>query len=360
MELTDPLGPTDHEQVVFCRDRETGLRAIVAIHSTVLGPSLGGTRFYPFPSEENALRDVLRLSRAMTYKSSAAGIDFGGGKAVIMGDPKRDKNEALLRSYARYVHSLGGRYITTEDVGTSEADMNVIGRETPRVTGISIERGGSGDPSDATGWGVFNAMRALGRRMWGQDTLSGRHIAVQGVGKVGTYLVEHLVKDGCLVTVSDVTPDSVERVRSEHGVAAVDPAEVHSVRCDIFSPCALGGTLNAGTIPQLRCEAVAGSANNQLATPEDADRLAERGILYAPDFIVNAGGVINISYEVGRRYDREAAFAHVARIAQTVDGVLELGGNEGITPERAAERIAEERLEAGRHSPERRFLFEQS
>ncbi len=358
MDLTDPRGPIDHEQVVFCQDRESGLRAIIAIHSTVLGPSLGGTRFYPFPSEEDALRDVLRLSRAMTYKSSAAGIDFGGGKAVIIGDPRREKNEALLRSYAGYVHSLGGRYITTEDVGTSEADMNVIREVTPRVTGISVDRGGSGDPSDATAWGVFNAMRAMGQRLWQQETLSGRHIAVQGVGKVGSYLVEHLVKDGCLVTVADVTPESVERVRKQHGVAAVGPGEIHTVRCDVFSPCALGGTLNADTIPQLRCEAVAGSANNQLASPDDADRLAERGVVYAPDFIVNAGGVINISYEVGRTYERDAAYEHVAGISRTLERILDLAEAEGITPERGAERIAEERIEAARTSPDRRFLFE--
>jgi len=345
MDLIDPTGPHDHEQVVFCQDRTTGLRAIIAIHSTVLGSSLGGTRFYPFPSEEAALTDVLRLSRAMTYKSSAAGIDFGGGKAVVIGDPRRDKTETLLRSYARFVHSLGGRYITTEDVGTSEADMNVIRDETTFVTGVSVDRGGSGDPSAATAWGVFNGMRALAQRLWAQETLSGRHIAVQGVGKVGSYLVEHLVKDGCLVTVADVMPESVERLRSEHGVASVAPEEIHSVQCDVFSPCALGGTLNAESIPALRCEAVAGCANNQLATPADADRLAERGIVYAPDFIVNAGGVINISYEVGRPYDSDEAFARVARIGETLERVIERAKDEGITTEAAAERMAEERLE---------------
>ncbi len=343
-ELLDPTGPNDHEQVVFCQDRSSGLRAIIAIHSTRLGPSLGGTRFFPFPSEGAALVDVLRLSRAMTYKSAAAGLNLGGGKAVIIGDPRRDRSDALLRKYARFVDSLGGRYITTEDVGTTEPDMNTIREETSFVTGESVDKGGSGDPSEATGWGVFQAMRTLGRRLWGQETLEGRHVAVQGVGKVGSFIVEHLVRDGCLVTVADVSADAVDRVRSDHGVAAVSTDEIHKVACDIYSPCALGDALSVDKVPELRCEAVAGCANNQLASPEAALMLNERGIAYAPDFVVNAGGVINISYEVGRTYDREEAFAHVARIGETLDRVLDLAATEGITSAQAAERIAEERL----------------
>jgi leucine dehydrogenase len=343
-QLLDPAGPNDHEQVVFCQDREPGLRAIIAIHSTRLGPALGGTRFYPFPSESEALADVLRLARAMSYKSAAAGLDFGGGKAVIIGDPRRDRTEPLLRSYARFVNSLGGRYVTTEDVGVTVADMNLIREETPHVTGAAVELGGSGDPSEATGWGVFCAMRMLARRLWDADSLEGRHVAIQGVGKVGTFVAGHLAADGCGLTVADVSPESADRAASRHGAAVVPTDEIHRVECDIFSPCALGGAVNPSTIPELRCEAVAGCANNQLASPESADLLAQRGILYAPDYIVNAGGVINIAYEVGRRYDRDAAFAHVARIAETLHRVIDLAHAAGITTAEAADRIAEERL----------------
>ena len=346
MDLLDPAGAYDHEQVVFCQDRPTGLRAIIAIHSTRLGPALGGTRFYPFPTEEEALADVLRLSRAMSYKSSAAGLDFGGGKAVIIGDPRRDRNESLLRAYARLVDSLGGRYVTTEDVGVTVDDMNLIRQETKHVTGASVALGGSGDPSEATGWGVFCAMRMLSRRLWGVHSLEGRHVAIQGVGKVGSYIAGHLAADGCRLTVADVTPEAADRAAQTHSAAVVSTDEIHRVECDVFAPCALGGAINADTIPELRCEAVAGCANNQLASPECADRLADHGILYAPDYIVNAGGVINIAYEVGRAYDREAAFAHVARIAETLERVLDTADAEGITTAEAADHIAEERWRA--------------
>jgi leucine dehydrogenase len=342
-DLLDPGGPYDHEEVVYCQDRAAGLRAIIAIHSTRLGPSLGGTRFFPFASEDDALVDVLRLSRAMSYKSAAAGVDHGGGKAVIIGDPRRDRTDELIRAYARFVDSLGGRYITTEDVGTTEADMNLISNETRFVTGMSEERGGSGDPSEATAWGVFCAMRTLARRLWEQESLEGRHVAVKGVGKVGSFLVRHLVRDGCLVTVADVNAGSVKRLRAEHAVSAVEPDDIHTVRCDIFAPCALADALNDRTIPELDCAAVAGCANNQLASPEGAEQLAERGIVYAPDFIVNAGGVINVAHEIVG-YDRERAYGHVARIGETLDRVLDLAETEGITTAAAADRIAEERL----------------
>jgi glutamate dehydrogenase/leucine dehydrogenase len=346
VKTTELSGSFEHERVVRCIDDDTGLRSIVAIHSTTLGPSLGGTRFFPFASEEDALADVLKLSRAMSYKSAAAGLSFGGGKAVIIGDPRRDRSDAVIRAYARFVDSLDGSYITTEDVGTTEADMIIIREETSFVTGLPTSHGGSGDPSSATAWGVFNAMRALARRLWDQDSLEGRHIAVQGVGKVGTYLVGHLVRAGSLVTVADVSKEAVERARVDHAVSAVGTDEIHSVRCDIFSPCALGGSLNADTIPMLRCEAVAGCANNQLASADDASRLAKREIVYAPDFIVNAGGVINISYEVGRPYDRDAALEHVARVGETLLRVLDLAETDGITTAAAAERLALERINA--------------
>lgn len=337
----------DHEQVVFCQDRTTGLRSIIAIHSTRLGPSLGGTRFYPFETETDALADVLRLSRAMTYKSAAAGLDLGGGKAVVIGEPKKDKNEPLLTSYARYVDSLGGRYITTEDVGTTVADMNVIRKTTNHVTGFAVEDGGSGDPSEATGWGAFSAIRSLANRLWGSESLDGRHVAIQGVGKVGSYLAAHLAGAGARLTIADVTPEASERIREAHGAEVVAPDVIHKVACDIYSPCALGGALSPATIPEMSCTAVAGCANNQLATPESAQLLADRSIVYAPDYIVNAGGVINISYEIAPGgYDREKAFAHCARIGETLERVLDTAAEQNITTAAAADKLAESRFKA--------------
>ncbi len=339
----------DHEQVVFCQDRATGLRSIIAIHSTRLGPSLGGTRFYPFETEADALADVLRLSRAMTYKSAAAGLDLGGGKAVVIGDPKSDKTQALLTSYAKYVDSLGGRYITTEDVGTTVADMNVIRTQTNRVAGFAVQDGGSGDPSEATGWGAFSAIRSLAKRLWGSESLDGRHVAIQGVGKVGSYLAGHLAGAGARLTIADVTPEASERIKAAHGAEVVAPDEIHKVECDIFAPCALGGALNPATISELSCTAVAGCANNQLATPESAQILADRSIVYAPDYIVNAGGVINISYELAPGgYNRDEAFAHCARIGETLERVLDTAAELKITTAAAADRLAESRFKAGR------------
>jgi len=344
MELLDLSGSNDHEEVSFRQDRATGLRCIIAIHSTRLGPALGGTRFLPYPSEEDALSDVLRLSRAMSYKNSAAGLDFGGGKAVIIGDPHKNKSEALLRSYARFVDSLGGRYITTEDVGTTEQDMNVIAQGTRHVTGTSE---GSHDPSEATAWGVFCAMRAVTEKTLGVSSMAGLHVAVQGVGKVGTSLLRYLRAEGCGLTVADTSEDVLRHLSRRHDVTIVPTEEIHSFPCDIFAPCALSGTLNERTVPQLRCRAVIGSANNQLATPEAAEMLAQREIVYAPDFIVNAGGVINIAHEMGTSYDHDAAFNHVARIAETIVRVIDLAEAEDITTEAAAERIAEERIQGG-------------
>jgi glutamate dehydrogenase/leucine dehydrogenase len=331
----------DHEDVVACYDDATGLRSIIAIHNTKLGPGLGGTRFYPFASEEEALADVLRLSQAMTYKSAAAGLDFGGGKAVIIGDPRTEKNEDLLRAYARFVDSREGRYVTTEDVGTSVADIDVIATETKHVTGTSS---GSGDPSDATAWGVFSGMRTIAGRLWGAATLSGRHVAIQGVGKVGSGIAEHLAAEGARLTVADIFEEAALRIATKYDADVVPTQEIHTVDCDILSPCALSGEINAQTVPEMRCAAIVGCANNQLATPEMADLVAQRGIIYAPDFIVNAGGVINIAYEVGRPYDRDAAFDHAWRIGGTLARVLDVAHEQGITTEAAAEHIAEQRL----------------
>jgi glutamate dehydrogenase/leucine dehydrogenase len=341
----DRIGADGYEQVVFCHHRETGLRAVVAVHSTVLGPALGGTRFHPYASEDEALEDVLRLARGMTYKSAAAGLDLGGGKAVIIGDPATQRSEALLRAYARFVDSLGGRYVTAEDVGTTQADMDLIRRETRWVTGVSQSLGGSGDPSQATAYGVLHGMRAVALHLWGSPSLEGRHVVVSGVGKVGYALVRHLVEERARVSVADVRPEAAHRAARDFGAEVVAPEKAHAVDCDVFSPCALGAVLDERTIPELRCAAVVGSANNQLAEPADAGRLAAAGVLYAPDFVVNAGGVVNIAEElVG--YDRQRAWASVRRIFDTTTAVLGTARAEGVTTTQAAERLAEQRIEA--------------
>ncbi len=345
MNVFDRIGVDDYEQVVFCQDRASGLRAIVAVHSTRLGPALGGTRFYPYASEDEGLEDVLRLARGMTYKAAVAGLDLGGGKAVVFGNPATDKSEALLRAYGRYVDALGGRYITAEDVGTTQPDMDMVRRETRYVTGVSTELGGSGDPSAATAYGVLWAMKATARRLWGQTSLEGRHVAVAGVGKVGGSLVRHLMEEAAKVTVADVTPSAVERAVDQFDVSVAPVDKIHAVECDIYSPCALGGALNVGTIPELRCAAVVGSANNQLADASSAGMLAEAGVVYAPDFVVNAGGLINIAEELAPGgYHQERAYAAVQRIFDTTASVLNQAQAEGISTAEAADRVAERRI----------------
>lgn len=339
-----------HETVVLCHDRRTGMRAIIAIHDTTLGPGLGGTRFRPYASEDEALVDVLRLSQGMTYKNAAAGLDLGGGKAVLLGDPRTDRTPQLLEAYGRAVHRLGGAYLTAEDVGTTQADMDLLKTVTPYVTGTSA---GSGDPSPATAWGVFHAIRAtlafLGSGDEGARRLDGRHVVVVGVGKVGGALVGHLVDAGAQVTISDIDVARVTEVGRRHGAGIVGVDEAHRVPCDVLSPCALGAGLNARTIPQLACRAVVGAANNQLAEPHDAVRLVEAGVLYAPDFVVNAGGVINIAEELRPEgYDRARALVAVERIAGNLTRVLEVARDEGITTEVAAERVADRRIQAAR------------
>jgi glutamate dehydrogenase/leucine dehydrogenase len=341
-----------HETVVLCHDRATGMRAIIALHDTTLGPGLGGTRFRPYASEAEALTDVLRLSLGMTYKNAAAGLDLGGGKAVLIGDPRTERTPELLEAYGRAVHRLGGAYLTAEDVGTTQADMDVLKRVTPYVTGAS---GGSGDPSPATAWGLFHAIRAMLAHLdgdaGGAGEVEGRHVVVVGVGKVGAALVGHLVEAGARVTISDVDVERVSALGSRLGVGIVGTDEAHRVPCDILSPCALGAGLNVRTIPQLACRAVVGAANNQLAEPEDADRLAEADVLYAPDFVVNAGGVINIADELKPGgYDPERARTAIERIAANLTRVLEVADSESITTEAAAERVAERRIAAARAS----------
>ncbi|MFN2608206.1 MAG: Glu/Leu/Phe/Val dehydrogenase [Acidimicrobiales bacterium] len=352
MRVFDGIGGDSYEQVVYCHDRPSGLRAIVAVHSTVLGPALGGTRFYPYGSEDDALTDVLRLARGMTYKAAVAGLDLGGGKAVILGDPASTRSEALLRAYARHVDALGGRYLTAEDVGTTQADMDLIRRETPFVTGMSQELGGSGDPSAATAYGVVWAMRAVARHLWSDPNLAGRHVVVSGVGKVGGHLVRHLVEEGARVTVADVDPAAVRLAVAELGVEAVPVETAHATPCDVYSPCALGAVLNPTTIPELRCAAIVGSANNQLADADCADLLEKAGVLYATDYVVNAGGLVNIAEELAPGgYHQERAYAAVRRIYDTTAALLAAAEADGVTTTDAADRLAERRIdELGRVS----------
>ena len=347
--LFDRMAADDYEQVVHCHDPGTGLRAIVAIHSTRLGPALGGTRCYPYADEEAALTDVLRLAQGMTYKAAAAGLDAGGGKAVIIGDPRSVKTEALLRAYGRFVDTLGGRYLTAEDVGTTQADMDLIRTETTRVTGTSLALGGSGDPSEATADGLLSAITAVcADNLAGSDhRLTGLRVVISGVGKVGSGLARRLVAAGANVTVADVDADRVVALKAELGVPAVSPDDAHRTPCDVFSPCALGACLSEETIPELACRIVVGAANNQLATPADARRLSDRGIVYAPDFVVNAGGVINLCGELAPGgYHPELARQRVAAIGHTLREVLADAEARGITTAEAAERRAERRIAA--------------
>jgi leucine dehydrogenase len=340
----ETIGTDTHEEVLFGSDRRSGLRTIIAIHNTSLGPALGGTRFYPYRSEEEALDDVLRLSKGMTYKSAAAGLDLGGGKAVIIGDPETLKSERLLRAYARIIDDLGGRYITAEDVGTTMEDMVTIGRETQWVTGLPYVHGGSGDPSPATARGVIAAMRATAARLWGSDDLAGKRVAIQGVGKVGMSLVERLTAAGAETIITDVNLSAVDHAATTHGCKAVEIDDIYSAEVDIFAPCALGASLNHTTIPRLRCAAVVGSANNQLAEDGDADHLATREILYAPDFVANAGGVINITVEM-EGYSTERAAAMVDRIYDNVTAVFATADRDDVNPHVAATRVGAQRIE---------------
>ena len=339
-----------HEQVVFCQDKQSGLKAIIGIYSTALGPALGGTRFYPYASEADALHDALDLSRAMAYKNALAGLDHGGGKGVIWGDPGKIKTEALLRAYGRFVESLNGRYYTACDVGTYVADMDVIARETRFVTGRSTEHGGAGDSSVLTAWGVFQGMRATAEHQWGTPSLAGRRVGVAGLGKVGKHLVKHLLDDGAEVCATDMNEKALAWARQTYPQIdlVADEAALISADIDVYAPCALGGALSDDTVPVLRATVVAGAANNQLAHPGVEKLLADRGILYAPDYVVNAGGVIQVADEIeGFNFDR--AKLRATRIYDTTRQILRLADADSVPPAVAADRLAERRMaEVGR------------
>jgi valine dehydrogenase (NAD+) len=341
---------TDHEEVVFCHDRASGLRAIIAIYSTALGPSLGGTRFYPYETEADALADVLNLSRGMAYKNALAGLDHGGGKAVIWGDPTTDKTEALLRAYGRFVESLGGRYVTACDVGTYVQDMDVVARESRFVTGRSPSEGGAGDSSVLTAWGVFQGMRACAERKWGTASLAGRRVGIAGVGKVGRHLVDHLVDDGAEVVVTDVSAAAVAAVIAEHPQVrtVADADALVRTPLDVYAPCALGGALSDAVVDVLTAPVVCGAANNQLDHPGVEKILADRGVLYAPDYVVNSGGVIQVADEY-RGYVAERARTKATAIFDTTRSIFTVATEEGVPPAVAADRLAERRMaEVGR------------
>lgn len=333
-----------HEQVIFCHDANVGLKAIIAIHNTALGPALGGTRMWNYKTEEEALTDVLRLSKGMSYKAAAAGLNLGGGKAVIMGDPNTQKTEGLFRAFGQFVNSLNGKYITAEDVGTSEQDMEYIYMETPWVTGIPKGFGGSGDPSPYTAHGVLMGIKAAAKEQFGSDNLNGKKIAVQGLGNVGSNLVRYLMDEGAVVTVADIAEARVKKHVEQYKVKAVSPDEILFQECDILAPCAMGAIVNDQTIRKLKCKVVAGGANNQLAEARHGDQLKELGILYAPDYVVNAGGLMNVFVEL-EGYSPDRAFDKTRKVYDNVLQVFEISKRDKIGTHTAADRLAEHRIE---------------
>ena len=333
-----------HEQVVYCQNKDAGLKAIIAIHNTVLGPALGGTRMWPYKSEEEALNDVLRLSRGMTYKNAVAGLNLGGGKAVIIGDPATDKSEALFRAFGQFVDSLGGRYITAEDVGIDVNDMELVYRETEYVTGVHQVHGGSGDPSPFTAYGTLQGLMATLQRRFGDEEVGKYTYAVQGLGHVGMEYVKLLHERGAKIFVTDINKKLVDHAVSEYDVEAVAPDEIYDVPMDVYSPCALGGTVNEQTLPRLKAKIICGAANNQLANNQIGDEVTQRGILYAPDYAVNAGGVMNVALEL-EGYNRERAMRMMRTIYHNLTRIYEIADRDGIPTYQAADRMAEERIQ---------------
>ncbi|TVP82758.1 MAG: Glu/Leu/Phe/Val dehydrogenase [Alkalicoccus sp.] len=354
MKLFTHMEEYDYEQVVVCQDKESGLKAIIAIHDTTLGPALGGTRMWTYDTEEKAFEDALRLARGMTYKNAAAGLNLGGGKTVIIGDPKKDKNEAMFRAFGRFIQGLNGRYITAEDVGTTVEDMDLVYSETDHVTGVSPAFGSSGNPSPVTGYGVYVGMKAAAREAFGSDSLEGKKVAVQGIGNVAFSMCRYLHEEGAELIVTDINKEAVNRAVEEFGAKPVDIDDIYSIDCDIYSPCALGATINDNTIPKLKAKVVAGAANNQLLENRHGDILQEKGIVYAPDYVINSGGVINVSDEL-LGYNRERAMKKVETIYDSIEKIFEISKRDNIPTYAAANRLAEERIETMRKS-RRQFL----
>lgn len=339
------LSQLGHEQVVFCHDEATGLKAIIAIHNTVLGPALGGTRMWNYANEQEAITDVLRLSRGMTFKASISGINLGGGKAVIIGDAKTMKTEAFLRRFGKFVNSLNGKYITAEDVNMKTVDMEYINMETKHVTGLPESMGGGGDPSPVTAYGVYMGMKATAKKVYGNDSLTGKRVGVQGVGQVGMHLVEYLVKEKAEVFITDLFEDKVKAIAKEFNVKTVGQDAIYDLDMDIYAPCALGATLNDDTISRLKCSIIAGAANNQLKDEvKHGYMLMDRSIAYAPDFLINAGGLINVYNEFLGNYNRKRVFEHAEKIYDTCLNIFALADSEKIATQEAAIQVAEKRI----------------
>lgn len=344
MKIFDYLQKYDYEQLVICQDKTSGLKAIICIHDTTLGPALGGTRMWNYECEEDAILDALRLAKGMTYKNAAAGLNLGGGKTVIIGDSRTQKSEELFRAFGRYVQSLNGRYITAEDVGTTVRDMDWVNLETKFVTGVSASSGASGDPSPMTARGVWRGMKAAAKEAYGSDSLNGKTIAIQGLGHVGYYLAKHLHEEGAKLIVTDIHEDVIKRVVDEMGATVVGCEEIFGVEADIFAPCAMGAVINDETIPQFKFKIIAGAANNVLKEERHGDMLHELGIIYAPDYVINAGGVINVADELAG-YNYERALAKVEMVYDNVAKVIEIAKRDNIPTYKAADRMAEERIE---------------
>ncbi|MEZ5464680.1 MAG: Glu/Leu/Phe/Val dehydrogenase dimerization domain-containing protein [Lysobacteraceae bacterium] len=343
--IFETLSSTGHEEVVFCHNKDAGLKAIIAIHNTVLGPALGGTRMWAYKTEQDALNDVLRLSRGMTYKAAVAGLNLGGGKAVIIGDPNKDKSEALFRAFGRYVASLNGRYITAEDVGIDVNDMEFVLKETEYVTGVHQVHGGSGDPSPFTAYGTLQGLLASLNKQYGNEDVGKYSYAVQGVGHVGFEYVKLLREAGAKVFVTDINEEAVQRCVDEYGCEAVGLDDIYDCDVDVYSPCALGGTVNENTLDRIKAKVICGAANNQLATDEIGDELTRRGLVYAPDYAVNAGGLMNVSIEFDG-YNRERAMRMMRGIYYNVGKIFQIADRDSIPTYKAADRMAEERIAA--------------
>ncbi len=346
--LFDQIKAEGHEQLVVCSDASSGLQALIAIHNTSLGPALGGCRMWPYASFNEALSDVLRLSRAMTYKAAVSDLPLGGGKSVIWGDPRKNKSRALLDAFAKQIDSLNGRYIVAEDVGISLGDIEVIRESTPHVSGFSLEKGGSGDPSPATAYGVFCGMKACLEEVYGNASFTGKRVAIQGMGKVGSALAKLLHEAGASLYVSDMDPERVAHAIRLYGADPIHGHEVYRAECDIFAPCALGGIINSRSIKSFACRIIAGAANNQLKEMSVVDELSSRDILYAPDYVLNAGGLINIAEELSG-YDQPRAYEKIAKIYDRMKMVFALSKTESISTAKAAESLAERRLKKGKH-----------
>lgn len=342
----------DFEQIVYCNDNRTGLRAIIAMHSTVLGPAVGGCRMWKYGNEAEALNDVLRLSKGMTYKASISGLNWGGGKAVIIGDSKTDKKPEMLERFGEYVNRLGGHYVTAKDVGIGSDDLRVVKRKTEHVLGIDGEEGSSGDPSPATAFGVYHGMKASAQHAYGTSSLKGLKIALQGLGSVAYYLLGYLSEEGAQLVGCDIDQAVIDRASKKYPIEIVKPEAIYDVPCDIFAPCALGASINSQTLPRINAKVIAGAANNQLATAADGEEVLRRGMVYAPDYAINAGGLINIYYEGAAEggYNKSRAFEHVARIGKTITEVLERAKAEKLPTHLIADRMAEERVKKARAS----------